>query len=178
MITSAVFSQEELADAAFALLTSSSLERYARMAHQAAVRTCLHEQLRMNPQLIPDLIRQTKARWRALLCGDRRDVPEVELAILLTLLAPTAAPAVDQLLIDLSIVDRPAVAWIAGLARRLLQERRSNAIRSFGRLQPTHARWYTSSSAEVHLEPGMPSGIETVCRKEHASQRLSVLSAA
>jgi hypothetical protein len=177
MTSSALFSQGELADAAFALLTSSSLERYARMAQRAAMQAHLREQLRMNPEMIPELIGQANALRRALLRSAQRDVSEVELAMLLALLARSAAPAIDRLLLDLSVVDRPAVAWVSGLAR-LLQERRSNAQWTIKHPQPTALPRVTSSSGEVYLGPRMPSGFETVCPKAHASQREGDLAAA
>jgi hypothetical protein len=177
MTVRSLFSQEELADAVFTLLTSSSIERYARMAEQAALQAQLREQLHMKPQLIPDLIRRANELRRTMLRSAQRDVSEVELAVLLMMLAPTAAPAVDQLLLDLSIVNWPAVAWISGLARRLLQERRSHAEAIVWPPQQKSVQWETFSSAEVRLRPGTQSPIETSSKAE-ASERRLVLAAA
>jgi hypothetical protein len=170
MSTSPFFSQEELADAAFAMLTSSSLERYARMAQQSAVHAQLREQMQRNPQLIPDLIRRANELRRTILRSAQRDVSEVELAVLLMVLSPTAASTVDQLLLDLSIVNWPAVAWISGLARRILQERRGHAEVIVWQPQQKGARWETLSSADVRLGSGSLSPIETISSKAETSE--------
>ena len=126
MIPDLMFEQNEVAETAFWLLTSSSVERYVRMAKQAAWRIQSHHQFVIHPERMRQLVTLARNRWECLLGSTQRDTPEVELAILLCMLAQNAAPEVDGLLLAVAIVDRPGVAWIAALARRLLQERASN----------------------------------------------------
>lgn len=126
MIPDLMFDQNEVAETAFWLLTSSSVDRYVRMAKQAALRIQSRHQFVIHPQRIRQLITVARERWEYLLGSAQRDTPEVELAVLLCMLAQTAAPEVDGLLFAMAIVDRSAVAWIAALARRLLQDRASN----------------------------------------------------
>src|SRR5215831_14002817 len=126
MISDLVFDQNEIAETAFWLLTSSSVDRYVRMAKHAALRIHSHHQFVINPERMRQLVTAVRVRWECLLGSTQRDTPEVELAIVLCILAQNAAPEVDGLLLAVATVDRPAVAWVAALARRLLQERSSN----------------------------------------------------
>lgn len=121
-----LFSKEELEDAAFYLLTCSSAERYARMAKDLAVRSKLSSDLKTNPDLTKGALRRARDLWKEILSNKQRDIPELELAVLLPLLAQTASSEVDDLLLALGLVDRPNAAWIGVLARRLRIERASN----------------------------------------------------
>jgi len=119
-------SEQELSDAAFYLLTSSSTSRYLFVARQAAESSQLKQLILSSPHLLPELVERARSLWSVLLKGQERDASEVELAIVITILAETAEPEVDGLLQYFSIVDRSSSVWIAALARKLLQQRPSN----------------------------------------------------
>lgn len=126
MTVCGLFSETLLAEAAFDLLTSSTLERYIRMATRAVLHAQQQPNWQYNAQHIPNLVTHARSLWRQLLQRGQRDVPEVELALLLTLLAQSASPDIDDLLVICALTDHPAVTWLAALARRLLRDRASN----------------------------------------------------
>lgn len=126
MTSPALLTSDELQDAAFYLLTCSSAERFVRMAKCISDRLQLSAQLRGNPLLTISLLDRARTLWKIVLSVPRRDIAEFELAVLLPLLARTASPEVDNLLIALGLVERPNTAWLSALARRLHSERASN----------------------------------------------------
>ena len=170
MTPDTLLKQEELADAAFDLLTSSSFERYARMAKRAAARSQLHGDLKTAPEMIPRVVRRAKELWRTLRRSGQRDVPEIELAVLLAMLAQTSTPEVDELLVDLSLVDSPTVAWAGALARKLLHERAGNKELSMWHHHRETKKWDATNSAVADLKSEIPSEPNIECRREHASQ--------
>jgi hypothetical protein len=181
MTAATLFTTEELANAAFDLLTSSTLERYARKAQEAAWGSRLVSKIRENPFLIPQLLDTARRLWRSLLCSVQRDVPEVELALLLSLLARTADPRVDPLLIDLSLIDRGPVTWISALARRLLGERTSNTEQALWQAQPVamgYMRYETYNSARVTYRLMDHVTVNLKCHEDYASQTDTALAAA
>lgn len=178
MSAASLFSDQELADAAFDLLASSTLDRYARMAEQAALHSRIADELRRNPHIIPQLLDAVKQRWVALRRCSQRDVPEVEVALLVSLLAQTAAPQVDDLLKDLSLVDCGPVAWISALARRLLRERTSNTERSLWPVPPETIRYETRNSAAVRYRLTIQLPLSIKCDETCASQQDTALAAA
>ena len=162
MTTGSFFSDEVLAETAFDLLTSSTLERYIHMAIRAALRIQSHDQSVIYPERIRQLVTVVRNRWECLLRSAQRDTPEVELAILLCMLAQNAAPEVDELLVAVAIVDRPAVVWVAALARRLLQERASNHTAVSWQVQPLFVSTSPSLNAlrgSVVIQQKIPSGV-------------------
>jgi len=119
-------STEELENAAFYLLTSSSVERYVRIAKNIATQSGVSAQLQANSDLAMPLLVRARQLWRRILLNACRDVPEFELAVLLPVLAKTALPEVSDFLLSLASIDRHNCAWISALARRLCQERPTN----------------------------------------------------
>lgn len=121
MMDEPLLSQHELAKAAFGLLTSSSSERYVRIAQDSAAG--------LVKKLQPDLLQwqrvldRANRLWQEAARGTRREPSEVELAVLLSALAQTAIPNVDRLLATVSLIDRPPVAWLSALARNLRMHR-------------------------------------------------------
>lgn len=142
-----LLSSEQLADAAFHLLTSSSLDRYARMARGAATRSGLAQRVAAQPSLIPALLGRGRELLRELRRLSTRDVPEVELAMVLSTLAHTAEPAVGRLLRDIGVDDRPSLAWLAALARSLLKEVTHNQVERLAPLLPGEASVGTTFSS-------------------------------
>jgi len=121
-----LISEEALKEAAFLLLTSSSIERYVRLSKTSFATQELRRALTIGAVTAPMLIERADRLWRQLLQVKQRDLPEVELATILATLAITAVPEVSKLLERISLIDGPSVAWISALARRLLQERPTN----------------------------------------------------
>ncbi|MBI3326726.1 MAG: hypothetical protein HYZ81_08500 [Nitrospinae bacterium] len=169
MRLSGLFPEEKLAEAAFDLLSSSSLERYARKADEHALSSALASELRRTPFIIPDLVDMARRLWRELIRASERDVPEVELALLLGLLAQTASSDVDELLVDLAIVEAPAAAWVSSLARRLLQRRGGNADRSLWMREPQATRWIVISPVQVYTSFGPHWPLDVKCPIETAA---------
>ena len=128
MTTSCRFSNTELTTAAFHLLTSSTIERYHRMAERVGMHSCISDRIRETPQVLPYLEIRAYDLWTALLKKEVRDVEEVELAMLMVLLARTGVNSFRFFLSKISSVDRHSVAWISALARRLLTEGAVNGL--------------------------------------------------
>jgi len=113
--------EHELATVAFGLLTSSSIERYVRVARAAAAR--LAQGLRQVPPQWGRVLERAEHLWREAVQGTHREPAEVELAVLLSALAQTATPGVDRLLASISLLDQPPVTWLSALARNLRMHR-------------------------------------------------------
>lgn len=173
----ALLSREELAEAAFELLTSSSLARYIRLAKTAGNRSSLHDRLRQQPEIIPELLKRVQFLWTSLLSSERREAFEFELAVLLPMLTHTSDPAVDRVLLKLAIADQPIAAWPAALARRLLRERSANLMTTtpgLGNVRPVTVR-ARNQIALASLSPNFGSHVEVSCRLQQASSQDRVL---
>lgn len=157
----------ELNDAAFALLTTSSLGRYIRTAKEAATRSTLRRWLGREPERIPDILAHARTSWRAVLDTTERDVPEWELAIVLPILARTAGSEVDGLLQTVAVSERPNAAWLAALARRLLQERAENQSGAGPWRGSTEAR---PASVENHADSRRERLLRTDGLSAHSSE--------
>lgn len=121
-----LFPEEFLSKAAFALLSSSTVHRYARMAKSLAATSRLRSALYASQVTTKELFMHAEGLWRQLVGQKQRDLPEVELALILATLGETAVGEVDNLLIRISMTDKAPVSWISALARRLYHERASN----------------------------------------------------
>jgi hypothetical protein len=121
-----VLSEDILREGAFLLLSSSSMNRYLRMAQGLARASSLQARLDIEELSVRDLVARAKWLWRELLSRNQRDVPEIELAIILAALTDNTAIEVSDLLVLVSLNDRPPVTWISALARRLYQSRAEN----------------------------------------------------
>jgi hypothetical protein len=121
LMTDSMLNAEELGNVAFGLLTSSTLDRYARIAGEAAARVW--------PAVEPSSEQWVAVTTRAaLLWGDVlgskvREPAEVELAVLLTMLARTDVTGVDELLTTIALSSAPQARWPAALARHLWKSR-------------------------------------------------------
>jgi hypothetical protein len=169
------FSDDELADAAADFITSSTLHRFALKAKEASRRARLRRHVQMVPQMIPSLVERAKSLWYELRRSSYRDIPEVELAILLALLSETAAPGVDELLVDVSLIDQPSVAWIGSLARRLLQEHASNTSRSLTEYPRRDINIRVENLPHIDHLSEMPTSPKLRSGHERASQPPSTL---
>lgn len=138
---------EEAARVAFELLTCSSIERYVRMSKQAAARSPLRRMLLTSADRIHEVLGHARRLLGELRRSSRRDVPEVELAVILALLAQRAdGSEAEDLMIKVAIEIRPSCRWLSALARQLLHEGSSDTTielpcgsRSRGQVEVTNA---------------------------------------
>jgi hypothetical protein len=145
-----VLAKPELEEAASYLLTSSTVSRYIRLAREVANRSTLAAQLRSDPDFSSRLAMYARERWLELSSSPQRDVQEVELAIILPLLARAPLPSVEALLSDVGLSVRPSAAWIGALARHLISERPTNTQRQISARRDASRSGLMLSSS--HLE--------------------------
>lgn len=150
MTNESLLPENELAAVAFGLLTSSSIERYVHVARDAAAR--LTKQLQHVPTQWMRVVERAEHLWREAVQGTHREPAEVELAVLLSALARTATPGVDDLLAIISLIDQPPVAWLSALARNLRMHR--SATLTLGR--PATLIGNVNNSAAVGPPPNHP----------------------
>lgn len=124
------FEDDFLGYAAFLLMSSSTTSRYVRMAKSLAANWPERQALHRGAVTPEDLIKEAAEEWATLIAQDERDVSEVKLAVLLSVISDTALTEVDDLLLRISVQDRPPVAWVSALARRLFRERSANQVLS------------------------------------------------
>lgn len=151
-------SSELLADASFQLLASSTLNRYVRYARAFAAADELASAANVSTSI---LVSEADQTWRKLLLSERRDVSEIVLAVLLTLLSRRSSSEVDELLRRIALIEAPAVTWISALARRLLRTRGSNESVLLESLTTSFQLTVNSISAEAE-EFGLVEGAQEV----------------
>jgi len=105
-------------------MASSTIGRYVRVA----CRFASEDEMRALDALDDDeLLRAIEDLWRVVLRSSKREMSEVELAVLLAYSAQRSSNAFDQLLGTIGLADRaPAAGWIGALARHLYGKRPSN----------------------------------------------------
>lgn len=113
--------EDELAEAAYELLASSTLSRYSRVTRRYAAR--VEPKIGFGSIDLEEPVRRARELWRAVVRSNRRALEEVELAVLLTALRNVADDEVDTLLHQVATSTAPSAAWLAALARQLLRER-------------------------------------------------------
>ena len=123
--TSPILTEKELSQAAFDLLTSSSIKRYSHFAQQhgddLAARIHDAESIAKEVESIQDVILRAQALQREVATAQERDVQEVELAVLLATLVrvyPNGLP-VEDLLHSCTDMKAEGARWVAALASRL-----------------------------------------------------------
>jgi len=114
-----ILTDAQLAAAAAALISSSSIGRYARLAARAAADAALSIRIRDEPRFGQRLLRWAEDAWPRVVGVKERDLAEIELAVVLSALGPTGLRGVDRLLERLAQVDQPSTAWVSALARQL-----------------------------------------------------------
>ena len=115
--------------AAFALLTSSTVPRYVRMAQSFGEEVA--ERAAAIGATVEDRITSSADLWRSLVVEAQRSETEVDLSLLLASLSTAADPRVDDLLQRLGLTPvAPSSAWVSALARSLLQRRVENEVHS------------------------------------------------
>lgn len=113
-----------LSETAFDLLASSTVDRFARVAIEAGDRWSAEADA---SQGVSGVLLRVQHLWKQICIATKRDVEEVELAILLSALSSAGTPGVDAFVATISDYEaHPGDArnWIIGLARVLRQDRR------------------------------------------------------
>jgi hypothetical protein len=138
---------------AFELLASSSLSRYARVARTAASHPDVQRAIAMHSISTSELLRETEDSWRFLAGQSGRHEKEVDLALLLAILAKSADRNVDRFLGQVGMRDHPPLSWVSALARSLSFERSASEIaRHFVELSWSVYR--TLSTIRMMQDPG------------------------
>jgi len=125
---SLLFPDDFLDEAAFLLLSSSTVSRYGQMAKSLAARSPSRKALQCGAVTPEDLIEEAAEEWAMLIAQDERDISEVKLAVLLSVISDTALAEVDTLLLRIAVQDMPPAAWVSALARRLSRDRSANQV--------------------------------------------------
>lgn len=127
-MTQRVLTESELAEAAFLLMSSSSVDRYVRIAKTLAQGSVAQRRVSEEPEAIDQLLQTAKQLWSEVVSSARRDTPEVELAVTLVVLGKTSDERCEDFLRDIGHVALSSAFWISSLARKLLFERPSNNV--------------------------------------------------
>ena len=122
---SEIIPEEIRVRAAGELLVSSTPERYRRIAQSFAIDARVQNAIRLHGTTPAMLVSIADETWRALTALDVRDLGEVDLAILLVLIAQSASPLADELLRQVGMLDKPPLSWVSFLARSLSGPRAS-----------------------------------------------------
>lgn len=140
-----------LQQAAFELLSSSTLARYTRVAHRLSPLARVVEQLDSGEVSAGSLRTWTLERWRFLLSAEERGRAEIELALVLPSISQMTDDWVHTLLRAMVTASHPGATWISGLARGLLRSRATNAFVSRPSSSfPTAAMPVTHETAEAN----------------------------
>jgi hypothetical protein len=111
---------------AFDLLSSSTVDRYARVAIEAGSQYLLENRSTVGGSGTAILtLQRATSLWDRIVVAKQRDVGEVELAILLSALSVSGTPGIDGLLVAIntsSIFGGPR-SWLIGLTQVLRQGR-------------------------------------------------------
>lgn len=117
-------SENEIAKLAACLITSSTIERYERCVEASTITRDFVERIDTEARL---LMREAWRLWSSILRAPERSESEVTLAALLAALGNSAVEDIERLLIACSIATAPQATWVSALARRILNERSSDA---------------------------------------------------
>ncbi len=113
----------------FLLITSSSLDRFARIAKQAATQSQLRQNIKQGIISLTTVLARTERLYSELAVCQQSDVQEAELAILLAILAATGDRKSQQLIFHIASTDaEPGARWIRALAILLWQEHKETLI--------------------------------------------------
>ena len=177
MIETPVLTQTETEDGALLLLSSSTIVRYSQVAKQLASRSQLKQRMVADPSMIREIVSYGRAQWCSLANSKQREVPEIEIAILLCLLVETGSPEVDALLSDVGLNNRPAVAWLAALARDLRTQRSTNTQKTMANALNHLLPWGLVASAAIDLEQIISGDFSVTTPIDKASQSSLKLAA-
>ncbi|MBI3050757.1 MAG: hypothetical protein HYY76_20900 [Acidobacteria bacterium] len=137
-----------LARAAFELLASSSVERYARIARNFTTDAAVKQQLRtMNVE--PADLRARIEYVAAMIAVERfREPSEVELTVLMAIVSQSGAPDADEILTRVAVRTELALRWPSAAARLFLAQRPLTTTVQIGSTVP--GRIESVSTADHH----------------------------
>ena len=108
------------------MLSCTNLGEYLRLAKEGA--ECLDKILEASWTYDANsnvLLTDARDRFESYQGSTRRDFEEVELAILLCLLAPVPNDSIDEFLNEITLCTHRTMTWIVSLAHEILLERKS-----------------------------------------------------
>lgn len=128
-----LLTSNELDEACFHLLASSTVKRYAKEARRLFTRTALFQRISFDENFVDETIGRSWELWRRVKRSTERTPAEFELALLLNAFEQIASDEVDRLLNGIAISTAPSTVWLSAVARRILAEKRSDLVLDFGR---------------------------------------------
>jgi hypothetical protein len=96
------------------------------MAKSLAGSSGLEKRIKSGEITLHDILQRSLKLWQDMLIKKERGIAEVELAVILAAISENVSVEVSDLLIRVSLADRPPVAWVSALARKFHQERPVN----------------------------------------------------
>lgn len=140
--------QPQLESLAFDLLTSSSLDRYVRMVQRAASSSKLSEALAVDDGTVERAVAARIDKLLGAIASASSRLPaEVELMLLLGLLARSGAAVAEPLLRRAALMPNPAARWVAGAARILLSGYAATRTYPLGAFRPRELRVSAADAA-------------------------------
>lgn len=116
-------------EAIFELLASSTLDRYSVMARKFSADQALTY---LSSVRTEELNESARSLWRFILSATHREPEEVELAVLMSVIAARASEVGEELLREIAVYDGvPAAVWPSALSRHLLSRRPSDQYAEF-----------------------------------------------
>lgn len=126
--------------AAFALMTSSTVPRYVRMAMSFG--EIVAERAAAIDMTVADRVALSRDLWRSLVVEPVRSETEIDLALLLASIATAPDARVDHLLYRIGLNPAsPSSSWVSALARSLVQRRAENELHSICSVVEARATW-------------------------------------
>jgi hypothetical protein len=125
-----------LGHTAFMLLSSSSANHYIQSAIAAGPSSRIENNLDLGIMTHEELVEHASSLWSTIVHSTKRDVPEVELAILLPILARVAADSEEtrRLIRSISVHDEVPAIWLSALARKLWRQMPSDTSYDSGNI--------------------------------------------
>jgi hypothetical protein len=110
-----------LAEAAFQLLASSTINRYLRVAREITDRANLIAAIRATPETASQALDRASTLWNVVSTADTRIPEEFELGLLLVGLIDGQHHPAEALLLRIASSSEAFATWTIALARRLYQ---------------------------------------------------------
>lgn len=145
-----------MARAALQLFSSSSPSRYIRIARTLAFRSPYWAQLYSSGTTVKELSEVAEKYWRSLLETGVRDASEVDLALIIPLLARAGGEDERALLVCMARLDEPGVAWVAALARNALEYCAGDTIADAGAMPSVKVKYDQAAMGFVEHTMAIP----------------------
>jgi len=115
-----------LGQATLMLLSSSTVNRYIRLAKRLAESSDLKRKLELGLITSDELLEHADNLWRFVVESKERDLPEIELALILPIVSRFATEKAIEMLLRISVYDKTPAIWISTLARDLYNRLSAN----------------------------------------------------